>query len=69
MSRMKSRDAWVAQLVKHLDFSSGHNLEVLRSSPMLGSLFRGQSASPSASALTLSLTHAHALSLKYKIKK
>ena len=36
----KLEDAWVAQSVKHptLDFSSGHDLGVVRLSLMLGSL-------------------------------
>jgi len=44
------RDAWVAQLVKHLtsDFCWGCVLWVMGSSPASGSPLRGQSASPSA---------------------
>ena len=39
---MWSRSGWVVQLVKHLslDFGSGHDLRVLRSSPALGSRSR-----------------------------
>ena len=38
------RGAWVAELVKHLTlgFSSGHDLEVVRSSPTSGSALRGE---------------------------
>jgi len=38
--------AWVAQLVKHLilGFGSGHDLRVMRSSPMLGSALTMESA-------------------------
>ena len=38
--------AWVAQLVQclSLDFSSGHNLGILRSNPVLGSVLSGESA-------------------------
>ena len=36
----KNVKTWVAQLVKHLtlDFSPGHDLMVVRSSPVLGSM-------------------------------
>ena len=38
--------AWVAQSVKHLalDFGSGHDLRVVRLSPVLGSMFSRESA-------------------------
>ena len=47
---------WVASAL-----GSGHALKVLGSSPMLGSLFSGESASPSPSAPPLArlLEHAH----------
>ena len=37
----------MAQLVKHptFDFGSGHDLRVMRRSPMLGSMLSGESAS------------------------
>ena len=44
--------AWVAQLVKHpiLDFSSGHDLRVLGSNPISGSMLSTECACPSPSA-------------------
>ena len=54
---IKGKDAWVALSVKCpiLDFSSGHDLTIVRSSPMLGSLLSRESAwdslSPSAPLL------------------
>ena len=41
-----SRGAWVAQSVKNLtlDFGSGHDLRILRSSPMLGFVLSVESA-------------------------
>ena len=59
--RYKLRGAWVAQSVKQGSGWSGHDLRVLESSPMLGSLLSGESASPSPS---LSLACALSLSLK-----
>jgi len=45
---------WVAQLVKHptLDFSSGHDLRVIRSNPALGSVL---SVEPAWDSLSLPL--------------
>jgi len=42
----ESGKAWVAQLGKHLilDFGSGHGLQVVRSSPELGSALSAESA-------------------------
>ena len=55
---MDFRGAWVAQLVEHptLGFSSGHDLKVVRSSPVSGSVLSGESLSLHPSSL-------HALSL------
>ena len=38
--KLSLQGTWVTQLIKHLtlDFSSGHNLRVVRSSPMSGSM-------------------------------
>ena len=43
---IKLRGAWVAQLVEHLtlDFGSGHDLRVMGSSPVLGSVLSVQTA-------------------------
>ena len=43
---VNSRGTWVAQLVEHLalGFSSGHDLRVLRSSPVSGSMLSMESA-------------------------
>jgi len=55
-----TRGAWVAQLFGHptLDFSSGHDLGVVGSSPVSDAAFSGESAgdSPSAPSPTLSLS-------------
>ena len=62
---LKCRGTWVAQLVKRLDldFGSGHDLRVVRLSPMLGSTLDGEPPSP----LPLPLpSPAHALSLSLK---
>jgi len=54
--KKNGRDTWVALSVKHqtLDFSSGHDLRVLGSSPASGSMLSGESVwdflSPSPSA-------------------
>jgi len=42
----QTRDAWVAQSVKHLtlDLGSGHDLRVMGSSPASGSALDGESA-------------------------
>ena len=42
----KMRGAWVAQSVEHLtlDFGSGHDLRVVRSSPLSGSMLGVESA-------------------------
>ena len=56
MTLIKSRQqnltwgAWVAQWVKASAFGSGHDPEVLGSSPELGSLLSGEPASLSLSA-------------------
>ena len=46
------RGTWVAQWVKlpTLDFSSGHDLRVVRLSPMLGSVLSAESACPSTTS-------------------
>ena len=51
------RGTWVVQLAKHLtlDFGSGHDLRVMRSSPKSGSTFSMESAWDSLS-LSLSLS-------------
>lgn len=62
---------WVAQLVKFptLDFGSGHDLKVLRSSPVSGSALGGESArdslSPSPSDPLSVPSPAFSLSNKY----
>ena len=52
LKMFKRRGAGVAESVKCLtvDFDSGHDLRVLRSSPMSGALLSEESASPSPSA-------------------
>ena len=68
--------AWMAQSVRHLtvDFTSGHDLMVLRSSPTLGSRLGVKPAyyslSPSAlHARTYALSLSLSLSLSVKNKK
>ena len=54
----------MAQLFKHLilDFGSGHDLRIVRSSPELGSMLSRESARDSLS-LTPGLMHVHMFSL------
>ena len=56
---------WVAQSVEHatLDFGSGHDLGVLGSSPMWGSVLSGESASGFSLFSAPPPTCVHALSL------
>ena len=57
--------AWVAQLVKcpTLDFSSGHDLTVVRSSPTLGSMLSmGPAWDPLSPSRSAPLFHSHTLS-------
>ena len=61
----------MAQLVKHptLDFSSGHDILVVRSSPTPGSMLSVEPAWDSLSAsLTVSGSQSLSLSLSLKIK-
>ena len=46
LKKSKKRSSWLAQLVKHLtlDFGSGHDLRVMRSSLASGSMLSGESA-------------------------
>jgi len=64
------RGAWVAQLFEHqmLDFGLGHDLRVVRLSPLSGPPERGACLrfSPSPSVPFSPLTHSHSLSLSKK---
>ena len=65
------RGIWAAQSVEQLtlDFSSGHDLTTMESSPVLGSVLSMEPASDSLSLpLPLSPTHTHSFS-KIKLKK
>ena len=68
------RATWVAQLVKRLtlDFGSGHDLTIMRSSPTLGSVLTVRSLLGILFlhlSLLLHSSYVHALSLKINIKK
>ena len=75
---LRLRGSWIAQSVEPLtlNFSSGHNLRVVRLSPLLGSTLSGDSAWDSLSlplplprpALSAS-AHTHTLSLSLKKKR
>lgn len=71
--KWKLRSAWVAQLVKHptLDFGSGHDLRVLRLSPVSGSALNGEpgwdSLSPYAPPCFLSLKKKKKKLMKWKM--
>ena len=59
------KGAWVAQWGQASTFGPGHDLRVLVSNPMLGSLLSRESATPSTSAPPLS----HSLSLTHSLSQ
>ena len=62
------RDAWVAQLGKHLTMAQVMLLWLVSSSPMLGSVLTGQNLDPALDSVSLSLCSSPASALFLSLK-